>query len=270
MKSQLKALIFDVDGTLAETERDGHRVAFNQAFLSAQLNWHWDVDLYGELLEVAGGKERIKYYLETYQSNFNQADDGEGLDQFIADLHQRKTRYYTQLLRSQPIALRLGVKRLIREAKSLNIRLAIATTAAYPNAISLLENSLDPEAISWFEVIAAGDIVKNKKPAPDIYLYVLEKMGLAPQECVVFEDSAHGLMASSQAGIKTIVTVNDYTKHQDFTQAYCVLNHLGEPEQPLTTLAGQNLTGTYINVEILEELMSKNGEDFGINNEGLL
>lgn len=255
MKSQLKALIFDVDGTLAETERDGHRVAFNQAFLYAQLNWDWDVDLYGELLEVAGGKERIKCYIETYQSNFHQPNHFASLEQFIAHLHQSKTKYYTQLLADQPIVLRPGIKRLMTEARNHQIKLAIATTAAYPNAIALLENSLDPEAISWFEIIAAGDIVKHKKPAPDIYLYVLEKMGLLPEECIVFEDSQQGLMASTQAGIKTIVTVNDYTKNQNFAEAYCVLNHLGEDDQPYVNLGGQKLENTYINLDILHQIM---------------
>lgn len=247
----LKALIFDVDGTLAETEKDGHRIAFNQAFSSANLDWYWDVDFYGQLLEIAGGKERIKYYINNYQLNFIYPKNYDNLDQFIAHLHQTKTKYYTQILTDQPIALRPGIKRLINEAKTNNIRLAIATTAAYPNAIALLKNSLDPEAISWFEIIAAGDIVANKKPAPDIYLYVLEKMELLPEECLVFEDSYQGLISARKAGLKTIITINNYTKNQDFTGAFSILNHLGEEDQPFQILGGKKIEGKCINLEIL-------------------
>ena len=248
----LKALIFDVDGTLAETERDGHRIAFNQAFSQAGLSWFWDVNLYGELLEIAGGKERIKYYLNHYQTNFIQPENYQTLDQFIAYLHQTKTKFYTQLLTDQPMTLRPGIKRLIDQARSHKIRLAIATTAAYPNAIALLKNSIDPDAISWFEVIAAGDIVAKKKPSPDIYLYVLEKMNLSPQECLVFEDSHQGLIASTQAGIKTVITVNNYTKNQDFKKAFTVLNHLGEEKQPLTVLGGEKIADQYISLNTLK------------------
>ncbi len=249
----LKALIFDVDGTLAETERDGHRIAFNQAFSSVNLDWYWSVDFYGQLLEIAGGKERIKYYIFHYKPNFIYPKDYDNLDQFIAYLHQTKTKYYTQLLTDQPIALRPGIKRLINEAKRDNIRLAIATTAAYPNAIALLKNSLDPEAISWFEIIAAGDIVAKKKPAPDIYLYVLEKMKLLPEECLVFEDSHQGLISATKAGLKTIITVNNYTKNQDFTGAFSVLNHLGEKDQPFSVLSGKKFKGKYLNLKMLLE-----------------
>jgi beta-phosphoglucomutase-like phosphatase (HAD superfamily) len=255
MKNQLKALIFDVDGTLAETERDGHRVAFNLAFKYAQLDWYWDVDFYGNLLEIAGGKERIKYYLNHYKPNFIPPSNLDlDLDQFIAYLHQEKTKYYGEILSNKPISLRPGIKRLITEARNNNLRLAIATTAHYDNAIALLENSLDSDGINWFEVIGAGDIVEKKKPAPDIYLYVLEKMNLSPDECVVFEDSRQGLIASTQAGIKTIITVNQYTKNQDFSEAMCVVNHLGEEDQPFTILGGKKVKGEYFNLQTLAQL----------------
>ena len=140
------------------------------------------------------------------------------------------------LLANGVIPLRPGVRRLLDEARTQAVRLAIATTSALPNATALLERTLDP---SWFEVIAAGDIVPAKKPAPDIYEYVLAKMGLTPGECLVFEDSQHGLQAAHKAGLKTVVTVNDYTRGQDFADAILLLNHLGEPEQPFTVLAGE-------------------------------
>jgi HAD superfamily hydrolase (TIGR01509 family) len=240
--TQLKALIFDVDGTLADTEKDGHRVAFNQAFAEAGLDWHWSAELYGDLLNVAGGKERIKFYLTKYRP------DIELMDGTIANLHVAKTEHYRKLLAGGSIPLRSGVKRLIKEALNREIRLAIATTSALPNALTLLEHTLEP---SWFEVIAAGDIVAQKKPAPDIYHYVLQKMKLDASECFVFEDSYHGLQASTQAGLKTVVTVNDYTKNHNFAKATLVLNSLGEPEQPFTVISGDVGEKTYVDLELI-------------------
>ncbi|WP_013323490.1 HAD family hydrolase [Gloeothece verrucosa] len=248
--SKLQALIFDVDGTLAETERYGHRLAFNQAFSQAKLSWDWSESIYGELLAVAGGKERIRYYLQQYNPEFQSPSD---LDQFIAQLHLSKTQYYRDLLGQGAIPLRPGVKRLIEEARSQGIIIAIATTSALPNVLALLEPTLPPH---WFEVIAAGDIVAAKKPAPDIYYYVLDKLGLAAGECLVFEDSYHGLQAATKAGLKTIVTVNDYTKDQDFSEAILVLDHLGEPDLPFTIMKGIELNSQYVDVSLLEKLLS--------------
>lgn len=243
---QLQALIFDVDGTLADTERDGHRVAFNRAFAEAGLDWDWSVELYGELLSVAGGKERIRFYLQQYRPEVPMPDDG-----FIADLHATKTRHYRELLALGEIPLRPGVKRLIEEARAEGVRLAIATTSALPNVLALLEHNLDP---SWFELIAAGDIVPAKKPAPDIYYYVLKQMNLEPKNCLVIEDSHHGLLASNGASLPTVVTVNEYTQWQNFSGALLVLNNLGEPEIPCTILAGQFDNFSYLNLETLNHL----------------
>ena len=243
----LKALIFDVDGTLAESERDGHRVAFNLAFQQAGLDWQWDIDSYGELLAIAGGKERLRYYISRFQANFN---PNIPLDQFIAQLHQSKTKYYRQLLTSNAIPLRPGVKRLISQAKREGLRIAIASTAALPNVIALLQTALEENALSWFELIAAGDIVERKKPAPDIYFYVLEKMGLKPRECLVIEDSYQGLTAATEAGLKTVITVNEYTQAQDFQEAVLVLNHLGEPDLPFTIIKGEAKNKTYFDLEL--------------------
>lgn len=255
---QLQALIFDVDGTLAETERDGHRIAFNRAFAAAGLDWDWSIEQYGELLEVAGGKERIRFYLDRHVPNFippvNWQQD---LAAHIADLHRAKTAHYRQLLSEGIISPRPGVERLLNQAREAGVRLAIATTSAPDNVLALLSTALAPDAASWFEVIAAGDMVPAKKPAPDVYFYALEAMGLKPEQCLVIEDSHQGLQAALQAGLSTVVTVNNYTQHQDFTGAALVLNHLGEPDYPFTPIAGNSHTATYFDLALAEQLLSQ-------------
>lgn len=236
----LKALIFDVDGTLAETERDGHRVAFNAAFREMGLDWQWDVALYGELLAVTGGKERIRYYVEKFNTAYAKPAD---FDQLVVSLHQAKTRHYVKLLEGGGIPLRPGVARLIKEARTAGLRLAVATTTSPDNVTALLRHSLAADGEQWFDVIAAGDIVPAKKPAPDIYLWALDKLGLSASECLAFEDSENGLKSSLGAGIPTVVTVSDYTLDQDFSGALAVLSDLGEPQSSCRVLSG-SLAGT--------------------------
>ncbi|MFM2314265.1 MAG: hypothetical protein RLZZ04_3541 [Cyanobacteriota bacterium] len=248
MSNQLQCLIFDVDGTLANTERDGHRVAFNRGFQSAGLDWHWSVDFYGELLTVSGGKERIKYFLRQYLPEFK--PDRE-LNDFVAHLHQLKTQHYLELLHSGAIALRPGAKRLIEEARSAGITLAIATTTSFPNVIGLLEKYLD---LDWFAVIAAGDIVPAKKPAPDIYHYVIKRLEIDPTRVIVLEDSDNGLESAIAAGLTTVVTINNYTEKQDFREAALVVSDLGEPEQPCRILQG-DFQGDYLDLAGLQSIL---------------
>jgi HAD superfamily hydrolase (TIGR01509 family) len=247
----LHALLFDVDGTLADTERDGHRPAFNQAFADAGLDWHWDVALYGKLLAVTGGKERMKYYIDHFRPDYSKPDN---FDQLVAELHQAKTRHYSALAARGGIPMRPGVRRLLIEARAAGLRLAIATTTTPENVTVLLEHSLGSGTQEWFEVIAAGDIVPAKKPAPDIYHYALEQLGLDPAECLAFEDSENGLRASLGAGLKTLITVNDYTLDHDFTGAAVVLSDLGEPGAPSRRLAGAGLDQPFVDVTYLKVL----------------
>jgi len=252
--SQLEALIFDVDGTLADTERDGHRVAFNQAFEEAGLDWDWTVELYGELLQVTGGKERIRLYVEKFLEGFELDED---ISDFAARLHQRKTHFYLELLQSGAIPLRSGVERLINEAREAGLRLAISTTTTPANVDYLLSATLGKQSLNWFEVIAAGDIVPAKKPAPDIYTWAMQQMKIKPENCLAFEDSLNGVKSSLAADLKTIITINGYTKDDDFSGAEIVLDQYGEPNQPFTVIEGDAAGFDYVNLDFLKEIHAR-------------
>lgn len=249
----LQALIFDVDGTLADTERDGHRVAFNRAFIEVGLDWEWSVERYGQLLEVSGGKERLQRYLQEDQPNFVPSGD---VKTWAAEMHRLKTQHYRELVQAGIMPLRPGVKRLIQEARQAGVRLAIATTSAPDNVLALLETSLGTDSPDWFEVIAAGDVVPAKKPAPDIYHYALKAMGLPASVCVAIEDSHVGLQAAIQAGLTTVITPSSYTQDEDFTGAALVVSHLGEPTKPFQVLAGRTLTSTYFDLACAQSLLT--------------
>jgi HAD superfamily hydrolase (TIGR01509 family) len=218
----IKAIIFDVDGTLADTE-DGHRKSFNKAFAECGLDWNWDVALYDKLLKVTGGKERIKYFVSDFLPGFAKPSDYEG---FVKNLHAVKTRHYTNMLREGHIPLCPGIKQLIHDARTAGIALAIATTTSPENVSALLEVGLSKDWENYFAANECGDIVPHKKPAPDIYFWVLDKLRLDPKDCIALEDSENGLRSSLAAGIKTFVITNHYTRKQNFAGAAGVFGDL--------------------------------------------
>ena len=248
MPHPLQAVIFDVDGTLAETERDGHRPAFNAAFKEYGLDWEWDVPLYGELLAVTGGKERMRTFCAKYRPEFLERADA---DAMIAELHQAKTRHYVAFMERGEIPPRPGVVRLIKDLKSAGVRLAIATTTTPANVDALLAHTLHELPPGTFEVIGAGDIVPAKKPAPDIYTWVLEQLALPASTCLALEDSHNGVLAARGAGLPVVVAESSYTVGEDFTGAVAVLSDLGEPEAPFQVLAGDADRKIMVDTELL-------------------
>ncbi len=247
-----KALIFDVDGTLADTERDGHRPAFNAAFEEAGLDWFWDPGRYTELLAVTGGKERIRHFIESEGIRLDPTLDPEDL---VARLHRAKTRHYLAMLRAGAIPLRPGVLRLLREARLAGIRLAIATTTTPENVAELLDHSGEPGLRDWFEVIAAGDVVPRKKPAPDIFLLALAELGLDATECVAVEDSDNGVRAALAAGLEALlVTVNEETALEGVRAAPLVVDHLGEPDLPARALRGDLNGSRLVDLQVLDRM----------------
>ena len=217
-----RAIIFDVDGTLAETE-EIHRKAFNRAFREAGLSWSWDQDLYRELLAVTGGKERIRHFIEDHGAGGAPEEDR---DAFIRALHAEKTRAYTRMVGGGEMELRPGVRELIEAARRHGYRLAIATTTTPANVDALLQEAFGDTGPGLFEVICAGDSVASKKPAPDVYIRTLEELGLPAANSLAVEDSRNGLLAARAAGIETIVTPSIYTRGESFDEAALVIQDL--------------------------------------------
>lgn len=232
----LNALIFDIDGTVADTE-SVHRDAFNAAFRQSDLDWHWDEALYTRLLLVAGGKERLLHY-------WREIDPVRAADsrtpQVIDRIHAIKTREYEQRVGGGRLALRPGILRLIREAHQAGLPMAIATTTTPANVAALLSTPLGEDWRSYFVAICDGSVPGLKKPAPDIYFTALTALQLPPDQCLAFEDSENGLRAATAAGIPTLITPTTYTAMQDFTGALLVVPHLGDPATPML----QRLPGT--------------------------
>lgn len=236
----LRALIFDVDGTLAETE-DLHRQAFNRAFAELGLPWRWDEALYADLLTVMG-KERLAHYIDT-----RHAAEAEALHALAPEIHARKTRAYGELVAESGLPLRPGIARLIAEARAAGLRLAVATTTSRPNVDRLLAANFPPDAAP-FDVIAAGDEANRKKPAPDVFLLALAGLDIPASEAVAFEDSAAGISSARAAGLPVLATRSRYTESHPLDGAFSAVSDLGEPERPHRHIAGVEWPGGVVDL----------------------
>ncbi len=215
----IKALIFDVDGTLADTE-EAHRVAFNLAFERYRLGWVWKPDAYRALLEVTGGKERIAHYIDQLDVS---AYERRRLGRLLPDIHAEKTRFYSAFVADGAVPLREGVAPLLNEALAAGCKLAIASTTTAINIDALLQSTLGPCGQGMFTAIACGDQVRAKKPAPDVYQLALRGLNVLPEHAIAFEDSPNGLRAAAAAGLRTVVTPTYWTDGGDFAEAVLLL-----------------------------------------------
>lgn len=241
----LKALLFDVDGTLADTE-ETHRQAFNSAFLEFQLPYAWSADQYEVLLRISGGKERLTRFFQDLPVTESERSR---LLANVANLHRVKTERYAELVAAGGSPLRPGIARLLDEALLAGIRVGIASTTTSANVAALLDAELGKGAHRRFSVIACGDVVPAKKPAPDIYRLALSALGLSAEEAIAFEDSANGLAAAKAAGIFTVVTPTRWTQSQDFGEADLRIAHLGDPAHPLTGEDAKRAGGAFLSLE---------------------
>ena len=227
----VKAIIFDCDGVLVDTERDGHRVAFNRAFKALGIDAEWDVPLYGELLKVAGGKERMRAYFDKFGWPEGRS---ESRDDLILALHKKKTAIFVELIAGGELPLLPGIQRIVDEAIAAGVKLGVCTTSAFESIDGVL-NLFGPERKAKFDFVHAGDVVKKKKPDPEIYELAKQSLGLPVHECVVIEDSRNGLLAATGAGLPTVITTSTYTTEEDFKEAVIVVPELGdEPNVRLT------------------------------------
>jgi HAD superfamily hydrolase (TIGR01509 family) len=250
----LKAIFFDQDGVIIDTERDGHRVAFNQAFREFGYRFQWDVEEYHALLQVGGGKERMKHYLHTKGFGADVAPEAE--EDLIKKLHLRKTAIFIELIESGRLPLRPGVHRFMKEAAESGIMLGICTTSDEKAAGAIAHGVLSDIP---FAFILAGDVVRKKKPDPEIYLLALNKAGLTPGECLVVEDSANGIRAAKSAGIPVLATSNPYTEREDLSAADIVVTCLGDisGEKGILRKGGEGLN--YDGVLTVEQLVDWHG-----------
>jgi HAD superfamily hydrolase (TIGR01509 family) len=247
----IAAIIFDFDGTIADTE-EAHRQAFNAAFLEHSLFWNWSAQQYGRLLSVSGGKERILAYIDSLPVTPAEKERLAGIAPLV---HRTKTRIFAELVETGGVPLRPGVERLLREARERGVRLAIASTTTKTNVESLLAATMRADVRGWFDVIACGDIVAAKKPAPDIYELTLASLRVPAEVCVAIEDSAKGLAAAIGAGIRTVISPTYWTAADDFTGAAAVVPGLGDPDAPLDAATQAKVGASYIGLAELEALV---------------
>ena len=254
----MPALIFDCDGVLADTERDGHRPAFNQTFAEAWIPVQWSEEDYADKLRIGGGKERMASLLtDEFVAANGLPADAEGQKELLAGWHRRKTEIYTAMVADGKLPGRPGIRRVIAAATDAGWRLAVASTSAEPSVRAVLQHAAGSE-LARDVAVFAGDIVPAKKPAPDIYQLAVRDLAADPARTVVVEDSRNGLLAASGAGLPALITVNAYTEDEDFSGAALVVSSLGDPGEPATVLANRTAAtpGDLIELTDLEACMA--------------
>jgi HAD superfamily hydrolase (TIGR01509 family) len=254
------AIVFDCDGVLADTERDGHRPAFNQTFREFGLPIDWSEEAYAAKLQIAGGKERMASELTPDFVRTNHLpEDSEGQASALAKWHKRKTQIYTEMVAAGRLPARPGIRRIITAAQDAGWKLAVASTSAEPSVRAILEQAVGPDRAARFDLILAGDVVPRKKPAPDIYLLALQRLGVPAEETLVVEDSRNGLLAADQAGLRCVMTVNGYTEEEDNTEAILVVTSLGDPDGERTSIIANRSAAApadYITLADLERCLA--------------
>jgi beta-phosphoglucomutase-like phosphatase (HAD superfamily) len=251
----LRAILLDVDGTVADTENLGHRPAYNRAFRQLGVGFRWGPKLYRKLLQQPGGRERLLHYLRHYQPELGpqaEAVDSD-MEAWVDQVHALKTRYFKTYVRRGRVPLRSGVARLIHEAKSAGVRVALVSNASPGSIRAMLHYGMGPQLIGSLDLIVSGRDVQHKKPSPEPYLHALRELGLAPWECVALEDSAMGLQAAVAAGIPAVITRNSNTTDHDFSAAALVLDGLGEPGEPAAIVRGR-LSSDYLSLGDLDQI----------------
>jgi len=230
---ELKAIFFDMDGTIVDTEKDGHRVAFNQAFALSGIQAEWSVEEYHQLLQIAGGKERMKFYFQNEGKKYLPLE--KSLDDLVQQLHLLKTEIFISLIENGMLPLRPGIKRIMKEANEKGILVGICSTSN-EKAVKAIANSLLTDV--KIDLILAGDVVTKKKPDAEIYILALKKTGFTANEVLVVEDSENGVISGKEAHIKVLATINEYTKNEDLSRADAVVTSLGDENEKAQILSG--------------------------------
>lgn len=253
---ELKALLFDVDGTLADTEAHGHLPAYNRAFRDLDLNWQWSRKLYRKLLSVPSGRERIAHYIDHYKPDLGAHDANAKTDRagWVKSIHERKSHVFQERLKTGHVPLRAGVERLLTQAYAAGLRIVIVTNASSATLQPFLKYALGSRLRNCITAIISGDQIQRRKPAPDIYLEACRVIDCQPHECVAIEDSAMGLDAAYAAGVPAVVTINADTREQALTHAQLVVDSLGEPGQPVRVLKSPGFDFDYVDLDVLRRL----------------
>ena len=251
---KLNAILFDVGGTIAESE-EIHRASFNEAFKEFGLNWYWDEAIYRELVFIGGGKERIKHYItRAWPEMLKQKN----LTKYIESVHKIKGQIYEEFLNDSQLKARPGIIRLLKELKNEKIRLAIVSDTTEENLINLFKKGLGINPIEWFEILAHGGCTIQKKPSPDIYLWTLERLKLPPESCLAIEDAPRGVDSAIDAGLKVLVTPSIYTLEEKFEKSSLLLSHLGEPEEPFNVIKGDAFGHSFVDLDLLKKIHESN------------